>query len=84
MSDFMESFRDVARTVADSKLQDELDYLLFRDARDGNEDRLAIVAWFGAHKVPKLEARYQVELMERRANAAVEELQGRLSAAESA
>ena len=64
----------------DLALQAELDYLLYRDAREGHEDRKAIVAWFGFDRAAKLEARYQSELLERKANDAREELRGTLAA----
>lgn len=63
---------------------DELDYMNYRDARDAGEGRQAIVAHWGARRVVELEARYQAELAERKADTAGDELQGSLSRAEAA
>jgi hypothetical protein len=60
----------------------ELEYINYRSARDEGEPQVAIVAFFGAARAKELEAQYLVELAERKAETAADELQGRLSPAE--
>lgn len=71
----------------DTRIQiaaDELDHLHYAAARSKGDSPAAIRAYFGAHRVVELEARYQQALAERKAAAAGDELQGKLSASEIA